>query len=184
MNQLPILIRVFAYLSILTVGGGMAAFPEMEHLSVTVHQWMTSQQLVHMYSVGQLAPGPNMMMIVSIGDWAVWKASGSMVLGILGGLVVVLAFFGPTGLLALIVGRGWKKLEKWPWRLSIQQGLAPVSVGLLLAGTLSMAKTAVTGWTTGGIALAVLLTMMWRKVNPALLVLGGAVAGFIALMPK
>ena len=70
MNEIPTLIRVFAYLSILTVGGGMAAFPEMEHLSVTVHHWMTSAQLVHMYSVGQMAPGPNMMMIVSIGDWA------------------------------------------------------------------------------------------------------------------
>src|SRR5215472_1592458 len=183
MNQIPILVRVFAYLSILAVGG-MAAFPEMEHLTVTVHNWMTSSQLVHMYSVGQLAPGPNMMMIVSIGDWAVWKASGSMTLGILGGLVVIVAFFGPTALLALVVGRAWNKLEKWPWRKSIQQGLASVSVGLLLAGTLSMAKTAVTGWTTGGIALAVLLTMLWRKVNPAFLVLGGAIAGFVAFMPK
>jgi chromate transporter len=184
MNELGTLVRVFAYLSILTVGGGMAAFPEMEHLAVNVHNWMTAPQLVHMYSVGQLAPGPNMMMIVSIGDWAVWEASGSMALGIIGGLVVVIAFFGPTALLALAVGRAWNKLEKWPWRLSIQQGLAPVSVGLLLAGTLSMAKTAVTGWTTGGIALAVLLTMLWRKVNPALLVLGGAIAGFVVFMPK
>jgi chromate transporter len=184
MNELGTLVKVFAYLSILTVGGGMAAFPEMEHLAVNVHNWMTSSQLVHMYSVGQLAPGPNMMMIVSIGDWAVWEASGSMALGIIGGLVVVIAFFGPTALLALVVGRAWNKLEKWPWRLSIQQGLAPVSVGLLLAGTLSMARTAVTGWTTGGIALAVLLTMLWRKVNPALLVLGGAIAGFVVFMPK
>ncbi|HVP50175.1 MAG TPA: chromate transporter [Candidatus Bathyarchaeia archaeon] len=184
MNQLPVLIRVFAYLSILTVGGGMAAFPEMEHLSVNVHQWLTSAQLVHLYSVGQLAPGPNMMMIVSIGDWAVWEAANSMTLGILGGLVVIAAFFGPTALLALVVGRAWNKLEQWPWRQSIQQGLAPVSVGLLLAGTLSMAKTAVTGWTTGGIALAVLLIMMWRKINPALLVAGGAIVGFVVFMPK
>ena len=184
MNEIPTLIRVFAYLSILTVGGGMAAFPEMEHLSVTVHHWMTSAQLVHMYSVGQMAPGPNMMMIVSIGDWAVWEASHSMALGIVGGFVVIFAFFGPTALLALAVGRAWNKLEKWPWRLSIQQGLAPVSVGLLLAGTLSMAKTAVTGWTTGGIALFVLLTMLWRKVNPALLVLAGAVIGALFVHPK
>jgi chromate transporter len=69
---------------------------------------------------------------------------------------VVIAFFGPTALLALIIGRLWTKLEKWPWRRSIQDGLASVSVGLLLAGTLSMAKGAVMGWTTGGIALSVL----------------------------
>jgi chromate transporter len=184
MNQLSTVFGVFAYLSLLTVGGGMAAFPEMEHLTVDVHHWMTSAQLVHMYSVGQLAPGPNMMMLVSIGDWALWEATNSIAFGIVGGLVVIAAFFGPTALLALAVGRAWNKLEKWPWRLSIQQGLAPVSVGLLLAGTLSMAKTAVHGWTTGGIALAVLLVMLWRKINPALLVLGGAVAGFIAYMPK
>ena len=71
----------------------------------------------------------------------------------------------------------WVRLEKWPWRVSIQQGLAPVSIGLLLAGCLTMAKGAVTGWTTGGIALAVLLILQWRKINPALLVLAGALIG-------
>ena len=54
---------------------------------------------------------------------------------------------------------------------------APVSIGLLLAGTLSMARGAVTGWTTGGVALAVLLILLWRKANPALLVVGGAIVG-------
>jgi chromate transporter len=99
-------------------------------------------------------------------------------------MVVVIAFFGPTALLALIVGRLWTKLETWSWRQSIQEGLASVSVGLLLAGTLSMAKGAVAGWTTGGVALSVLLIMMWRKINPALLVLGGAIVGGIVFMPK
>jgi chromate transporter len=47
-----------------------------------------------------------------------------------------------------------------------------------------MAKGAVMGWTTGGIALSVLLIMLWRKINPALLVLGGAVVGGIVFMPK
>ena len=175
MNQIPALIRVFAFLSLLTVGGGMAAFPEMKTLTVDVHKWLAFHQLIHLYSVGQLAPGPNMMMIVAIGDWAG---------GILGAMAVLVAFFGPTALLAMIVGRLWNKLEKWPWRESIQKGLAPVSIGLLLAGTLSMAKGAVTGWTTGGIALAVLLTVLWRKVNPALLVVAGAIVGGIVYFPR
>ena len=69
MSQIPALIRVFAYLSLLTVGGGMAAFPELKTLTVDVHHWLTFPQLVHLYSVGQMAPGPNMMMIVSVGQW-------------------------------------------------------------------------------------------------------------------
>jgi chromate transporter len=175
MNQSPALVRVFAYLSLLTVGGGMAAFPEMKILTVDVHKWLTFPQLIHMYSVGQMAPGPNMMMIVSIGEWA----GGSV-----GAIAVVVAFFGPTAVLAFVVARLWKKLERWPWRTSIQQGLAPVSIGLLLAGCFTMAKGAIFGVETAAIAVGVLLILMRYKVNPALLVLGGAVLGVLTLSPK
>ena len=175
MNQIPALIRVFGYLSILTVGGGMAAFPEMKILTVDVHHWLTFPQLIHLYSVGQMAPGPNMMMIVSIGQWAG---------GILGAIAVLAAFFGPTAVLAFLVAKGWKKLEKWPWRTSIQRGLAPVSIGLLLAGCFSMARGAITGTETAAIAVAVLLILMQYKVNPALLVLASAGVGILTFMPK
>lgn len=175
MNQIPALIRVFAYLSLLTVGGGMAAFPEMKTLTVDVHKWLTFPQLIHMYSVGQMAPGPNMMMIVSIGQWAG---------GFLGAVAVLVAFFGPTAILAFVVAKAWRKLEKWPWRTSIQRGLAPVSIGLLLAGCFSMAKGAITGTETAAISTAVLLILLRYKINPALLVVAGAVVGILTFMPK
>lgn len=175
MKQIPALIRVFAYLSLLTVGGGMAAFPEMKILTVDVHHWLTFPQLVHLYSVGQMAPGPNMMMIVSVGEWA----GGS-----LGAILVVIAFFGPTSLLTLIVGRLWNRLTEWPWRSSIQRGLAPVSIGLLLAGCFTLAKGAVFGLETATIAVAVLLLLLHYKINPALLVLAGALIGALSFGPK
>jgi chromate transporter len=175
MNQIAALVRVFSYLSLLTVGGGMAAFPEMKVLTVEVHKWLTFPQLIHLYSVGQMAPGPNMMMIVPIGLWAG---------GFFGAVTVLIAFFAPTAVLAFVVARAWKKLEKWPWRTSIQQGLAPVSIGLLLAGCFTMAKGAISGVETAAIAVGVLLILLQYKVNPALLVLGGAVVGVLSFMPK
>ncbi len=175
MNQIPALIRVFSYLSLLTVGGGMAAFPELKVLTVEVHKWLTFTQLIHLYSVGQMAPGPNMMMIVAIGQWAG---------GFLGALVTLIAFFGPTALLAFVVTRLWRRLEDWPWRDSIQKGLAPVSIGLLLAGCFSMAKGAITGTETAALAVGTLLILLQYKVNPALLVLGGAVVGLFSFIPK
>lgn len=135
---------------------------------------LTFPQLIHLYSVGQMAPGPNMIMIVPIGQW-----SG----GFLGALAVLIAFFG-TALLAFIVARMRKKLEKWPWRTSIQEGLAPVSIGLLLAGCFTMAKGAISGVETAAIAVGVLLILLRYKINPALLVLGGAVIGVILFMPS
>lgn len=153
----------------------MAAFPEMKVLSVDVHNWLTFPQLIHIYSVGQMAPGPNMMMIVVIGQWAG---------GFLGAIATIVAFFGPTALLAFVVGKGWRKLEKWPWRKSIQQGLAPVSIGLLLAGCFTMARGAITGVETGALAVGTLLILLQYKINPALLVVAGAIIGILSFMPK
>jgi chromate transporter len=171
MNEIPALVIVFAYLSLLTVGGGVAAFPELKFLTVEVNGWLSFPQLVHLYSVGQLAPGPNMMMIVPIGDWAA---------GPLGAIVVLVAFFGPSALLTFVVGRWWMKLANWPWRTSIQRGLAPISIGLLLSGCFSLAKGAIFGLETAAIAVGVLLILLRTKTNPALLVLGGALIGVLA----
>ena len=68
MDQIPAIARVFAYLSLLTIGGGMAAFPEMKVLVTETHRWLTYPQLIHIYSVGQMSPGPNMMMVATIGE--------------------------------------------------------------------------------------------------------------------
>jgi chromate transporter len=150
----------------------MAAFPEMKTLVVDVHHWLTYPQLIHVYSVGQMAPGPNMMMVAAIGE---------RVSGLTGALIAALAFFVPTGLLTFGVGRVWNKLANWPWRTSIQLGLAPVAIGLAVAGTVTLGKGAITNWITAAVALAVFAATLRTKINPALLVLSGAVVGAIAL---
>jgi chromate transporter len=172
MDQLPAIARVFGYLSLLTVGGGMAAFPEMKSLVVDVHRWLSYPQLIHVYSVGQMAPGPNMMMVAAVGE---------RVSGLSGAAIAALAFFVPTGLLTFGVGRIWNRLANWPWRTSIQLGLAPVAIGLAVAGTVTLGKGAITNWVTVGVALAVFIGTLRTKINPALLILCGAVVGGIAL---
>lgn len=171
MSELPALVRVFAYLSLLTIGGGMAAYPALEHQVVEVHHWLTQQGLVHLYSVGQMAPGPNMMVVASIGEH---------VAGPVGSLAVVLAFFLPTVLITFGVGRLWVKLERWRWRNAIQRGLAPVSVGLVLAGAITLAKGALLDRLAVVIAIVVFVTLLRSKINPAYLILGGAVIGLFA----
>jgi chromate transporter len=174
LNQVPALARVFGYLSLLTLGGGMAAYPDLKKLTVDVHGWLTLPQLDDLYSVGQAAPGPNMMMIVSI---------GVLTGGFAGALVVLAAFFGPVSLLVLVAGRLWTRLQGRAWFVAIQRALAPVSIGLLLAGCLTFAKGAVTGWATGAIAGIVFAVLLRTAVNPAFLVLAGALVGAFAFRP-
>jgi chromate transporter len=172
MDQLAALAEVFSYLSLLTIGGGMAAYPTMKMLVVDVHHWLGANQLIHIYSVGQLSPGPNMMMVAAIGERVAWLP---------GALVAAVAFFLPTGILTFGVGRLWTRLANWPWRASIQNGLAPVAIGLAVAGLLSFGRGSITDWVTGGIALAVFFATLYTKLNPAVLILCGAVVGGIAL---
>ena len=143
MDQIAGLARVFAYLSFLTIGGGMAAYPEMHVQVVDVHHWLTPEQLTHVYSTGQMSPGPNMMMVAEV---------GFLVSGIVGAIVAALAFFLPTGLLTFFVGRVWNRLEHWAWRDSIQKGLGPVAIGMAVAGLITFGKGAIVGWVTFAVA--------------------------------
>ncbi|MFO1082706.1 MAG: chromate transporter [Reyranellaceae bacterium] len=171
MKDLEDLAGVFAYLSLLTVGGGMAAFPELKTLTVDVYHWMSFPELLHFYSLGQLSPGPNMMMVASI---------GVVVAGIPGALVALLAFFLPTGLLTFAIGRLWVHLSTWRWRPAIQTGLGSVSVGLVLAGCIIMGRGAVTGILYGVIAAVVFLLLLRTRINPAFPIIASGLVGIAA----
>ena len=113
-----------------------------------------------------------MMMVAAIGE---------KVAGPLASLLVVVAFFLPTALMTFVVGKLWTRAEHWPWRESIRKGLAPVSVGLILSGCISMAKVALSGWLSVVVAVAVFGILLKSKINPAFLILGGAIVGYFGL---
>jgi len=166
------LLGVFGLLSVLAVGGGLAVLPEMKDRTVTQYHWVTADQFVDFYSLGQMAPGPNMVMVVLIG----YKVAG---LG--GAIAVLLAFFLPASVLTFGANRLWHRLSAWPWRESIRRGLAPVTVGLMTAGVISIGKVAIDAPGTVVLALAVTVILLTTRVNPALLILGSAIVGWALL---
>ena len=172
MNTLAQLAGAFALLSILAVGGGAAVLPEMKETVVGEHHWLSADQFIDVYSLGRLAPGPNMLMVQIIGE---------RVAGPAGALVALLAFFAPASILTYATGRLWDRLEDWPWRESIQRGLAPISIGLMLAGTITIARIAVTDPRTVAMAAAVTAVLLVRRVNPAYLILACAGLGWALL---
>jgi chromate transporter len=163
---------VFMLLAILAVGGGTAVLPEMEHLTVDHFQWVTRGQFRDIYSLGQVAPGPNMLMVLLIGQ----KMAGAM-----GALVVGLAFFLPDCVLTLVANRLWVRFKESPWRAAIQHGMAPVAIGLMLAGTYAIARLSIFNLTSLLIAATIFALLLWRHINPALLVLAGGAT--YALLP-
>ncbi len=164
MAKLLNLAWVFMLLAILAVGGGTAVLPEMQHMTVDQFHWITNSQFRDVYSLGQVAPGPNMLMVLLIGH----KMAGAM-----GALVVGLAFFLPDCILTLVANRLWVRFEGSPWRTAVQHGMAPLAIGLMLAGTFAIARLSIFNLTSLLIAASIFGLLMWRHINPALLVLAG-----------
>jgi chromate transporter len=167
MHKLFSLAWVFALLSILAVGGGTAVLPEMQRVTVGQFHWITDQQFRDIYSLGQVAPGPNMLMVMVI---------GYRVAGYLGAAIVAFAFFLPDCILTLCANRLWLRFSESPWRHAIQRGMAPMAIGLMLSGTYSIARLSIHDTMTFAIAAATLSVLMWRRVNPLLLISSGGFA--------
>ncbi len=158
------LMWVFALLSLVAVGGGTAVLPEMRRMLVGHFHWLSDKQFREIYSIGQIAPGPNMLMVEVIG----FRLAGAF-----GAVVVGLAFFIPDCLITFYVNRVWKRFEGSPWRTAIQRGMAPVAIGLMLSGTYTVAKISIVDLTTGLLALVVFAILYFRHVNPAILIIIG-----------
>jgi len=164
------LLWVFGALSVMAVGGGTAVLPEMKQLVVTHNQWLTDEQFGQIYSLGQLAPGPNMLMVAVIGQHvAGWAGAAAALLG----------FFAPAGLIMFFCGLYWDRFADSPWKVAVQRGLAPLTIGLMLAGTWVLAKTVILGPSTAAIAVVVTVILLLKHVNPALLIFGGGIVGYL-----
>jgi chromate transporter len=83
----------------------------------------------------------------------------------------------------------WDAAAGSPWRNAVQRGMAPIVIGLMLAGCYALGKTATfnpeKGWDfnliTLGIGAAVAAILSTTRINPALTILAGGVAGFFLL---
>lgn len=170
MYKLFSLAWVFALLSIVAVGGGTAVLPEMERLVVNQFHWMGDQQFRDIYSLGQVAPGPNMLMVMVIG----YRLAGAA-----GAVVVGLAFFLPDCILTFFANRLWSQLSESRWRVALQRGLAPVAIGLMLSGTYALARLSISNLMGLVIAAVTLGILSWRRINPLLLISAGGLAYLI-----
>ena len=162
----------FTMLSLLGIGGGVAMLPELERICTVKNGWLAPSDFVQVYSLGQLAPGANGIVVLLI---------GYRVAGWPGALVATLAMFGPSAVVAFLAGRAWNRWSESPWRLAVHRGLTPITVGLMLGGVWSLAQSALTGVHTVLMALAVFGFVLTGRINPALLVLSGGLAGWYLL---
>lgn len=152
------LLKVFAPLSLISIGGGQAIVGDIHYQAVDVHQWLTQERFIDLFAVSRAAPGPGALLTTLIG----WDVSG-----LPGAVVASIALFLPSSLLAYAVTRAWHGKRNAPWYRWVQAGLAPLATGLILASALTVIRA-----TSGGVspwiiaAAAAAFFTRFHKVNP------------------
>ncbi len=159
----------FSILSLLAVGGAITVLPEMHRSVVEVHGWMSGAQFAELFALAQASPGPNILVVSLIG----WKVAG-----IAGALVATAAVCGPSCLLTFAVSKIWLRFGDAPWRKPVENGLVPVTVGLMLAGGYLITRSAddsiMAFVITGATALIVLTT----RIHPLWVFVAAGLLGF------
>ena len=147
----------FSILSLVAIGGANAIAPEMHRQLVDVLAWMNDSEFANLFALGQVAPGPNIMVLSLVG----WKMAG-----ISGLVVATLAALIPTCALAWITGRFVARYGRAAWFDSIKAGLTPIAIGLVLSSSLVMARAADHN-TLGYVATAATVALViFTTINP------------------
>jgi chromate transporter len=162
----------FALMSLFAVGGANSAVPEMQRVAVEVQGWMTARQFTDIFAIAQVTPGPNVIIVSLIGYYAA---------GLPGALIATLAMCGPTCIFAFYIGEVWERFRRAPWRVAIQAGLLPISIGLIAATAFVVASAAAHNVAAVAITLAAAVATCTTRLNPLWIFAAAALLGFAGL---
>jgi chromate transporter len=164
------LVLLFGVLSLLAVGGGNAVIPTMQHRAVDVEGWMTNRQFLDLFAISRLSPGPGSLIVTLVGN----KAAG-----IVGAVVATLAMYLPSCLVVHVAARVWHRYRDAGWRATLEQALAPVAVGLVVASALALMRGTEHGLGLVSLTLISTIALALTELPPLLVLAAGGVAGFL-----
>lgn len=168
-EDLLALVAIFVPFSLLSIGGGSAILAGIQYETVQVQGWLTPSEFVQAFAVSRAAPGPGMMIATLIG----WHVAGWT-----GAVIATVAMFGPSSMLTYVLVRATNAHREKKWHKAVRQGLAPVGLGLTIAGAITIFRVSGGQLSTAIIGLTSLATLLWIPRIPVLLILAfGAASG-------
>jgi len=172
-NPVLALIWTFGMMSLFAVGGANSAIPEMHRIAVDVRHWMSDKEFADLFAISQLSPGPNVLIVTLI---------GYSVAGIAGAIAATVAMCGPTALLAYYVSRLLQRSRHSRWPAIIQAALVPLSIGLMAASALILARRSDQSFLAVVMTVAAAALAFATRINPFWMLLAGGILGFAGVI--
>ena len=175
------LVGLFGPLSLMSIGGGNTVLPEMHLRAVGGYHWLTDGQFADIFSISQAAPGPSIL-IVSLVGYAAGLQTAGVLGGLLGGVIATVAMILPAALLMYLVTLSWKRARESKWRIAVERGFAPLTVGLILATSLVMSRAADHDWRAYLLTAIATVIFVRTDTNPLIVVGAAALVGYLGFV--
>jgi chromate transporter len=167
----------FLLLSLLAVGGAITTASDMHRYIVVEHGWIGDDAFTASVALAQAAPGPNILFVAVLG----WNVAGP-----LGAFATMAGILIPSTTLTLLAARWARSRRETRGVRAFVTGLAPVTIGLLLATGWVLAQPYLANADRRWGAAALIAFTVWgivrTKLSPMWLVAVGAVVGAFGLV--
>ena len=117
----------FAKIGTFTIGGGLAMMPMMQSELIEKRKWITDEELIDYYAVGQSTPG---IVAVNVATFVGYKQ-----MGIIGGVFATLGMVTPSLVIIMILASLINSINDFPIIQKALKGIN-VAVAALLTSTI------------------------------------------------
>ncbi|MDP3915227.1 MAG: chromate efflux transporter [Bacteroidota bacterium] len=164
------LFLIFLKIGAILYGSGYVLFAFLDAELVTTGL-LSRQQLIDAIAVGQFTPGPLFSSVTFV---------GYQINGWTGATVSTIAIFLPSFVFVALLNPLVRKMRNSILFSSFLDAVNVASVAIIVAICYEMGKESITDWRTILIGIvSIAFTFSFKKVNSALVVIGGAILGYL-----
>ena len=132
MKELLELFLTFARIGGLTFGGGLTMLPMLEYELVSKKKWLTTEEIVDIYAIGQCTPG---IIAVNCATFVGYRRRG-----IAGGIAATLGMITPSLLIITVIAMFLRQFMDNVWIARALTGIRGVVCALMINTVLTLGK--------------------------------------------
>ena len=153
-----------------TIGGGLTMIAFIQDQVVGQFGWLTPREFVDGLALGQLTPGPFLMIAAYVG----YKLAG-----IGGAIVAASAAFLPSFVIMLAILPVLDRVRQMAWVKATMKGMAPAVIGVLAVSLIRLSPAAVPDPFALLILIGTIAATLALRVGAFKVMIGGAVLGVL-----
>ena len=166
------LFTAFFKIGLFTFGGGMSMLPMLQRELVESKQWMTEEEILNYFAIGQCTPG---IIAVNVATFCGYKRAG-----LSGAIVSTIGIVCPSWIVITLIAGSISRFSDIVWIQRAMKGVYVAVAALLARAVFTFGKKIITDFVTAGIAVGAFLAMSVWNVSGILIVLVAGIIGFCA----